>query len=378
MGAVTGGEVIEIIGDGTHGTVVGQVYLMSGGGRGAAGKSKGKYKSESFVEKGEDLLKSSGIVSRLRGGSLSIRRLLLFPTVSSSPRSFFTRSDNKSLRSPLSWANDPIHTGPPTPATVPTETVPQVLPPVEEGATKEGETRPPRPASNAWKASNPRSVLAPPIQRRTAGEDNRLSAFAPPFSRDTVTVDPSGVLVKEAINTLPPLDILLKTPEHGIRKSAWSQGPPASLRRAKGASNTPRLAPPSSTDSHFTSMPTTPHAVSDEGILSPISAISPVTPFFVYPWGMPVSPVQMPPSRKKRAKQASRWEKGRKSQSPEAGVDKGWNEIAVVWSPAGWAVQDAAMRAAMRGLEGVWTGKALRKTKSYYRSEPFTSDTALC
>jgi hypothetical protein len=56
---VSPGEVVKVVGeDGKE--VLGTVFYMSGGGKGPAGKSKAKYKSESSLLKGEALMQCSG------------------------------------------------------------------------------------------------------------------------------------------------------------------------------------------------------------------------------------------------------------------------------------------------------------------------------
>lgn len=70
-----------------------------------------------------------------------------------------------------------------------------------------------------------------------------------------------------------------------------------------------------------------------------------------YPWGMPMSPISL----------------GAYHDSLASDVEGG---LGVIWTPAGWAVQDAAMKHALRSAEVQlkFENVKRRKPKSYYRS----------
>lgn len=81
----------------------------------------------------------------------------------------------------------------------------------------------------------------------------------------------------------------------------------------------------------------------------------------IYPWGMPMSPTPMPGHGPEQQYQLQQYPGG----------------SGVLWTPSGWAVQDAATKRAMAYAEGAAQGTYGRKNKSgaknYYKSEPIPS-----
>lgn len=89
-------------------------------------------------------------------------------------------------------------------------------------------------------------------------------------------------------------------------------------------------------------------------VFNPPESFLPFTP--AYPWGMPMSPVSL----------------GAYQDSLAPDFEGG---LGVIWTPIGWAVQDAAMKQALRGAEVKlkFENTKRRKPKSYYRSMSLTA-----
>jgi hypothetical protein len=274
--------------------------------------------------------------------------------------------------------------------------------------------------ADAWKKPLPSSIrsIKPVVEKLDAGERqvNGLSAFAPPFmAQGPVSVDNSGALVMPVtVPSIVPAPVVIAPAIHsnGSKSvvsptvSAWKKNVPPALKKVSIAEPTDvptssikeplsasHLAPPVSAISYFgtESDPATPwdpaliksfnQQMEDEleqerkdqievrhheqhpeystahGYVSPYPAsplgISPPGPNF-YPWGIPMNPI-LPPSLK--------------------GVPDGFAGIpggpGVMWTPAGWAVQDAAMKLSLRKAEISTKHKEVKvkNPKSYYKSE---------
>ena len=103
-------------------------------------------------------------------------------------------------------------------------------------------------------------------------------------------------------------------------------------------------------------------------------------PPVMYPWGMPMSPI-LPPQPvqesqakpKGQAKDRGRGRNHRRGMSTPADLLKLPGGLGVMWTPAGWAVQDAAMKLDLRLAEMKLAGETVeasgKEKKSYYKSE---------
>ena len=245
---------------------------------------------------------------------------------------------------------------------------------------------------DAWTKALPRAVLVPSVAIDTSAlekQRNRLSAFAPPYSNTPMMVDEKGQLVPEPEprNEEPiGATTLFKPKTAAARTSVWAKGLPLSLKKvtiadtsSEPSQSSSMLAPPASAFSMFgtESDPATPWDPAlmsrmmeednynydyDSSIVTPPSPY-PSPPFaeqqqqwaaMAYPWGMPMSP-SSPLDRN----------------DPLAGIPGG---PGVMWTPAGWAVQDAAMKLSLRAAEmKAKNDKARVRGKSYYKSEPHSS-----
>ncbi|KAK4687893.1 agmatinase, partial [Tremellales sp. Uapishka_1] len=326
---VVAGERV-VVEDGAGEEFVGEIYMMSGGGKGPGGKSKAKWKTEQCRDHADGHCPYGDYCSFLHGALPEPK----------------TRSQKR--------ASLPVS------------------------------------ALSAWAKALPRSILEPDVKIIPSVLDRQaeqLSAFAPPFSDSRVQVDSTGRLVLEppAVTT-PPV------------KSAWSKGPPLNVKKVviEDAAKSlvppePASAPPATATSLFgtESDPATPwdpavryhkqlelksrtpSPIPPPPPTAPVSQVSheipmaPQTappypsqsdpnnePYFgeyppTYPWGMPMSPPPLPMYQ----------------QFPGG--------PGVLWTPAGWAVQDAAMKI---GLKNVATKtrhpQANPKAKNYFRTKP--------
>nr|XP_018264511.1 uncharacterized protein I303_02680 [Kwoniella dejecticola CBS 10117]OBR86669.1 hypothetical protein I303_02680 [Kwoniella dejecticola CBS 10117] len=385
LGDVMPGERV-LVQDEDGEEVVGQVFFMSGGGKGAVGKSKEKWKTVPCKDFAEGHCPYGDYCSFIQPveGKPQERRL--------------THRKSASLSSSLT----------------------------------------------AWTKALPKAILVPSVKvdpQVLKKNEGGLSAFAPPFLKDPVSVDETGILIaarsenraSEArsthVTTTPPavasepLAVPMQpTVTAPPKTTAWSKGPPPSLRKVASIKRIPRgpahdapltalgtgmgqhLMPPVSAISMFgtDSDPASPFdPVSHRRRLQeledslrdlPKSNLSnpnqfqymqyesnvptqtfPSTPLqfdistgtghdlrgndtvfsaTTYPWGMPMAPLP-----------------GQNDPSVPA-IPGG---LGVIWTPAGWAVQDAAMKNALRSAEvkARYGSETRRRTaKNYFRTKP--------
>ncbi|OCF34640.1 hypothetical protein I316_03682 [Kwoniella heveanensis BCC8398] len=395
--------------------IVGQVFLMSGGGKGAMGKSREKWKTVPCKDFAEGHCPYGDYCSFIHDEKL--------------PNGILGED------------------GKPGDADKPTDTKTDPIDPRRLGHRKSASLGS---SLNAWAKALPRVQLVPSVKvdpEVLKKRDNTLSAFAPPFSKQPVTVDNAGEIVPALPSPKPllpsaknggdsikavtpparakePLAIpMAPTPTAPPKSNAWSKGPPPSLRKVaslkkvtiaetepssqlatildhsstSGELKTPtsasHLMPPVSAFSMFgtESDPASPFdpvvqrrkmqeledALAARQIALPKSNLSQAMSFDVphmsptcgyptspppsvgfnsstYPWGMPMSPVVMPGY-----------------QDPT--IPRIPGGLGVMWTPAGWAVQDAAMKSALRTAEvktkfGEETRR--RQAKNYFRTRP--------
>ena len=210
-----------------------------------------------------------------------------------------------------------------------------------------------------------------------------LSAAAAPFQKSAVKSGTSeylnmgpAILAPRSPNTP---DISFVTPAVP-KSSAWSKGPPKSLKKVTIHTEVPEtptgLRPPPTAFSLFgtDSDPATPwdpavrfQKAKEAETIEPVnpeysSSVFEAPPAFpspgewglvapTYPWGMPMSPVFPPGS--------------------QADVPKIPGGLGVMWTPAGWAVQDAAMKSSLRFAELKTTHPEIKTKgkKNFFRSE---------
>lgn len=185
-------------------------------------------------------------------------------------------------------------------------------------------------------------------------------------------MDPAGAIkpAEEISLPLPPPQsaVTLPTPSVMSKKSAWSKGPPISVKTVRVPSpdelqlQLPSARPiPTPDHAHLIPPSSAWTASSTEDDADPRAHVHvpAPAPAAAYPWGMPMSPLQP---------------------QPQAQADFPTGP-GVLWTPSGWAVQDAAMKWAMMGVEqqlqlqmhGKVPHKAKNGMKNYYRSELFSS-----
>ena len=240
-----------------------------------------------------------------------------------------------------------------------------------------------KPVLDAWAQNLPSSGPTPAIAVDTSALDKhqkRFCAFAAPYSSTPVRVDTKGDIVSAPAVPEPvgaPALFKPKTPP--LKSSAWVKGPPISLKKvsivepSSALSPSTHLAPPASAVSMFgtESDPATPwdpalrrNFEADIPETSYESLFTPPSPFLSppssqhglwgpvsYPWGMPMSPVSPLDER-----------------DPLSMIPGG---PGVMWTPAGWAVQDAAMKHSLRAAEikaRMDNAHTRAKAKSYYKS----------
>jgi len=240
-----------------------------------------------------------------------------------------------------------------------------------------------KPLLDAWTQNLPRSHPTPVIAVDTSALDKhqkRLSAFAPPYTSTPLLVDSTGeVILEPPIPRLTDAPALFKPKAPPIKTSAWAKGPPIALKKVSIVepstvpSPSAHLAPPASAVSMFgtESDPATPWdpamrrkfepdlpEASYESLHTPPSPF-PSPPSYThgpwgpasYPWGMPMSPISPLDET-----------------DPLSMIPGG---PGVIWTPAGWAVQDAAMKHSLRAAEikaRMENANTRAKAKSYYKS----------
>ena len=135
-------------------------------------------------------------------------------------------------------------------------------------------------------------------------------------------------------------------------ENAWAKPLPATLKRvtiSEPVDRTQLAVPFSAVSLRTESDPATPwDPAMRASKLSPVTP--PETPFPSYPWGMPMSPSSF-------------------GKDDPLGMIPGGP--GVMWTPSGWAVQDAAMKHSLRAVEVKNKyDKPVSKGKSYYRTRP--------
>ncbi|WVR03998.1 hypothetical protein IAU60_000997 [Kwoniella sp. DSM 27419] len=377
LGDVQPGErVIVEDEDGTE--VIGTVFFMSGGGKGAMGKSREKWKTVPCKDYAEGHCPYGDYCSFIHDEKL--------------PAGLLTE-DHKSQNGDGSPSAPP-----PTPFKASHRRSASVNSSLALWAKRLHQVQ-----------LVPDVAVDPDVLSKTA--DLGLSAFAPPFSKQPLAVDPTGEVVPAAIVTPPPgllppdaIDDAEPSPVPTTaaaparsRLTVWSKGPPPSLRKVASvnkvaASDSPslgddRVAPPvSAVSTHDTeSDPATPFdplvhrrklaelestlvggarqptrlslfqnadSVETATTTLPVTIPAPLPPT-TYPWGMPMSPITPP-----------------NYQDPSIPNIPGG--LGVIWTPAGWAVQDAAMKNALRSAEVLAKygseAKTRRHAKNYFRT----------
>nr|XP_019050179.1 hypothetical protein I302_00603 [Kwoniella bestiolae CBS 10118]OCF29109.1 hypothetical protein I302_00603 [Kwoniella bestiolae CBS 10118] len=377
LGDVMPGEKV-LIEDENGEEVVGQVFFMSGGGKGAMGKSREKWKTVPCKDYAEGHCPYGDYCSFIQYKSEEER-----PETEAKPvQHRLTHRKSASLSSCLT----------------------------------------------AWTKALPKAILVPSVKvdpQVLAKTEGHLSAFAPPFLREPVAVDETGDLIPAAIESVKatattpparakepiaiPMEPTITAPP---KLTAWAKGPPPNLRKVasiKTLSLPPRdqgngngltptsashLMPPVSAISMFGTesdpaspfdpvvqrrklqeledslrslprsnlsersdypheQPPTPneyynHTQSNIGGNRKTSVLNSTT----YPWGMPMSPL------------------------PGHGdptIPSIPGGLGVIWTPTGWAVQDAAMKNALRSAEvkARYGEDSKRRTaKNYFRTKP--------
>ncbi|WVF66858.1 hypothetical protein IAT40_001601 [Kwoniella sp. CBS 6097] len=395
--------------------VVGQIFLMSGGGKGAMGKSREKWKTVPCKDFAEGHCSYGDYCSFIHDEKVPAGTLA---------------TDLKADKGDK-------------PADAKTEASAPARPSHRKSASMGS-------SLNAWTKSLPKVQLVPSVTvdpEVLKKKDNGLSAFAAPFSKQPIAVDNAGEIVPALPSPTPllpsakidgeglkaitpparakePLAIpMAPTPTAPPKSNAWSKGPPPNLRKVaslkkvmitdtepssqlaiipdhhagSGELKTPtsatHLMPPVSAFSMFgtesdpaspfdpvvqrrkmqeledaltmrqnalprsnlsqaMSYDATPMSPTGGYPMSPTSSVG--LGSSTYPWGMPMSPVVIPGY-----------------QDPVISSIPGG--LGVMWTPAGWAVQDAAMKNALRTAEvktkfGEETRR--RQAKNYFRTRP--------
>lgn len=244
----------------------------------------------------------------------------------------------------------------------------------------------PAPIESAWRRGPPKAVHIP---------KEGLSAFAPPYSAKPVVVGNGGELQQAQAVESPTSNIQTQTSEPSTSKvgpgSVWSKGPPAIVKTVvvplptsdaevlidipthpQSSSQEVEIQPPTPSFSHLMppasawtvySNDSDPAGPWDPAIRRQRSMEIPAVTHQVhqhkdmdatYPWGMPMMPVPM---------------MGYEAQAPQFPGGAG-----VLWTPNGWAVQDAAMKRALNVAERAVRSGGKDKirgrgNKSNYRSK---------
>jgi len=212
-----------------------------------------------------------------------------------------------------------------------------------------------------------------------------LSAFAAPYSSQPVLVDVKGEI--KAIEVIAPIPII---EANAGSESAWSKAPPLLVKTAPAPSSTTDTSSTQASDTPPQEIEILPPTPSFAHLMPPISAWtnysndsdpagpwdpaqkSPEYPTYhqynygygtpqqqpmaaIYPWGIPMTPMPMSGY-----------------QAPATHIPGG---PGVLWTPNGWAVQDAAMKKVLGRVEkfskAPGRGSKPGGVKGYYRSESF-------
>jgi hypothetical protein len=371
------GETV-VVEDETGEEVVGEVYIMSGGGKGPAGKSKAKYRSEWHIDQSWSKLSHA---RTSQTGTASMESTAL--------------SSSKSIIEPADKSDD---------RGVAVEQEKAEKDKLEKAARRAKRASAPSSTLSAWTKALPKAVLEPSVKFDQAAFEKLgtgLSAFAPPFMQAPVVVGPKGDLIPGSPGLPPPAQY--NRPVTPTKKSAWARGPPLALKKvtidapsrvAVVNSNevelkTPTGQDPASAYSLFgtDSDPATPwypalkyqleQSASEGSTPAATVQTAPIYPTYLethqaygdhqpqpvpamyahptYPWGMPMSPIPVP----------GYGEYGQGSQMPMIPGGPG-----VMWTPAGRAVQDAAMKNALRAAEAKtrYGDVKTSQPKSYFKS----------
>nr|XP_031863128.1 uncharacterized protein CI109_001607 [Kwoniella shandongensis]KAA5530200.1 hypothetical protein CI109_001607 [Kwoniella shandongensis] len=392
----------EVVEDAYGKEVVGTVFLMSGGGKGAGGKGREKYKTVPCKDYAEGHCPYGDYCSFIH--------------------------DEKPSETIKANENDTLHRTSDVQPTCPTHRKTSSL----------------SSSLSAWTRALPNNILVPSVKVDSSvlGRNHQsLSAFAPPFLQAPIEVGYKGELLPapplqspkspREPSTPPPETKhpqafpMTPTTTAPPKVNAWSKGPPGALRKVaslrkvakleshnggngqeltlKTPTSATHLVPPASAVSMFgtESDPATPFdpAVQRRKIQEmeeeargrittatakpksnlssstttiafeagpPLPSSPPypsmehpggVQPFIApptYPWGMPMSPVAIGAGMQ---------------DSMIPSIPGG---LGVMWTPAGWAVQDAAMKNALRAAEvkSKYVDAKRRKPKSYFRTRP--------
>jgi hypothetical protein len=228
----------------------------------------------------------------------------------------------------------------------------------------------PAPIQSAWRKG-------PPQAR------DGLSAFAAPYSSQPVLVDVKGEI--QSIEIIAPIPII---EANAGSESAWSKGPPLLVKTAPAPSSATDASSTEDSETPSQEIEILPPTPSFAHLMPPISAWtnysnesdpagawdpaqkSPEYPTYqqydygysspqqqtmgaMYPWGIPMTPMPM---------------SGYQSSTPHIPGGPG-----VLWTPNGWAVQDAAMKKVLGRVERhskvPGRGSKPGGVKGYYRSE---------
>ncbi|WVQ73847.1 hypothetical protein IAR50_003428 [Cryptococcus sp. DSM 104548] len=370
--------------------VTGQVFLMSGGGKGAGGKGRDKYKTvpcKDFAATGQ--CPYGDYCSFLHDET---------PRPAPAPEPEAEKPQPK----PSSASRDVWKTTPKAPVVpsvkVDTEAITKArAPPAYAGrfpkpafsVDQHGDFVVPSRASSPGGALTPKAQTPPALASEPASVPMTAASSAPPGPQANAWIQgpPMSVqkvrsMKKVTISNSPnhrrELSVNVDAPSgnHGNHlvppvsaASIWTESDPATpfdpfVQRQKIMEmeaearrlglNQPKVMPRSGlANLAYDAAPQpAPHHQQPSRVQSPTE--SPFLPFAApaYPWGMPMSPVTS---------------NGQESVGPE--VDGG---LGVMWTPAGWAVQDAAMKNALRSAEVKMRHKDAkrRKPKNYYRTRP--------
>jgi hypothetical protein len=270
------------------------------------------------------------------------------------------------------------------------EDVNQAEPSTDKPTSEEPKAkRPSAKVESVWRKGPPKAIHIP---------KDGLSAFAPPYSSKPVLIDNRGEL-QHAQLVRSPIPVI-ETSEVPKTESVWTRGPPSVVKTETAAdvpTSTPddesrapapvrtetqevEIEPPTPSFSHLNvpasawtvySTDSDPAGPWDPAVRHQLPPVPPLpysqhdfdtkhdpSGLGTYPWGMPMMPVPM---------------MGYEVQAPQYPGGAG-----VLWTPNGWAVQDAAMKRALNVVEKAvklgGKGKAKpRGVKSNFRSKSFCS-----
>ncbi|KIR96488.1 hypothetical protein L804_06323 [Cryptococcus deuterogattii 2001/935-1] len=351
--------------------VAGQVFLMSGGGKGIGGKGKEKYKSDgSFDEKPQEVPSTDDESSHpghrkprhptnfLSFSSKIVQKDPFVPSVrvdleviDKSRSSGLSASAESFSQAPVRvHHSEEIITVPNTKRTVSSADIATLRAHTPPASTTEPVSVPMAvatsapPESNAWSKGPPalikkvrslKKVTIADIGHKRNLSVNLNAPLKTPTSAESLAVPMSAMSLWTESDPATPFDPMTHRKKMlEIEKEAKENG----HSKAISKSSLGNLA--------FDSSP------------APCQVFDPSESFLpfmarAYPWGMPMSPISL----------------GAYHDSLASDVEGG---LGVIWTPAGWAVQDAAMKHALRSAEVQlkFENVKRRKPKSYYRTRP--------